>query len=442
MGVDFKQETIMKVNVVSKKLIRPCKPTPSHLRTYKISLIDEANPSMHVIRILFYPSNQVVNGKHVKSLEESLSQVLPLFYPLAGRYYKDEHYVDCNDEGAEFSIAEVDCKLHQLIGPEVKPEQLNPLLPLEIGAADEPMDPMLAVQINRFLCGGLAIGICTSHRIFDSCSQATFLKAWSNVAIDRGLVICPDFDSPTYFPPQNLDPIQFGVSRTRVTSILTRRFVFDKNAICMLRKRLSPEWRNVHPPSRVVLVSAVLAQAILRADRKKHGKSRASIVSQAVNVRERTIPPISKYACGYWASMEPTADESYALECNFFEIFSKMRKVTIQGIKDCERILSDREFGQKVLIDSEFEVVQKSDSSDTKVIWISDWSKFGDYELDFGYGKPIWASLADVPIQDFMTLMNTKDNDGIEAWVAMHESDMPYLEQDEDLRMLTTQLAG
>ncbi|KAL0455978.1 UNVERIFIED_CONTAM: Stemmadenine O-acetyltransferase [Sesamum latifolium] len=374
MGVNLKQETI-KVNVVSKKLIKPCKPTPSHLRSYKISLIDELNPSMHVICILFYPSDQVVNGKHITSLEESVSQVLPLFYPLAGRYYKDEHYVDCNDEGAEFSIAEVDCKLHQLIGPEVKTEQLNLLLPLEIGAADEPTDPMLAVQINKFQCGGLAIGICTSHRIFDSCLQAIFLKAWSNIAIDGGLVICPNFDSPTYFPPQNLAPVQFGVSRTRDTSIPLRG--------------------------------------------KKHGKSRASIVGQAVNVRERTIPPISKYACGYWASttfLESTADESYALECNFFEIVSKMRKVIIEGIKDCERILSDREFGRKVLIDCDFEVTQKSNSLIQRL-----------------YGSQIGLSLK---------TMNTKDNDGIEAWVSIHESDMPYLEQDVDLRMLTSQLAG
>ncbi|KAL2230509.1 vinorine synthase-like [Sesamum indicum] len=371
MGVNFKHKTIMKVNLVSKKLIKPYKPTPLHLRTYKISLMDETNPSMHVIRILFYPFDQVVNSKHIWSLEESLSQVLPLFYPLAGRYHKEKNYVDCNDEGAEFSIAEVDCKLHQLIGPKVNPEQLNLLLPLEIGAADELTDPMLAVQINKFLCGGMAIGICSSHRIFDSCSQSIFLKAWSNVAIDRGLEICPNFDSPTYFPPQNLDPIQFGVSRTRDTSILTKRFVFDKNAIYMLRERLSPEWRNERPPSRVVVVSAVVTQAILCSDRKKYGKSRASIISQAVNVRERTIPPISKYACGYWASMsilKSTADESYALECNFFEIVSKMRKIIIQGIKDCERILSDREFGRKVLIDCEFEVAQKSDSPETKVI--------------------------------------------------------------------------
>ncbi|KAK6123436.1 hypothetical protein DH2020_042818 [Rehmannia glutinosa] len=176
----------MKVNVVSRKLIKPCNPTPSHLKTYKISLIDELNPSMHVIRILYYPSDAVKKGKNICLLEESLAKVLPLFYPLAGRYNKEKHQVDCNDEGAEYSIAEVDCQLNQLInnGADVKIEHLNHLLPLEIGAADEPTDPMLAVQINRFECGGLAIGVWASHRIFDSCSHAIFLKAWANAATE------------------------------------------------------------------------------------------------------------------------------------------------------------------------------------------------------------------------------------------------------------------
>ncbi|KAK4425073.1 hypothetical protein Salat_1701000 [Sesamum alatum] len=86
--------------------------------------------------------------------------------------------------------------------------------------------------------------------------------------------------------------------------------------------------------------------------------------------------------------LESTPNESYRLECNFFEIVSKMREVTIQGIKDCERILSDRQFGRKVLIDCEFEAAQKTDSPDTKVIWISDWSNLKTMNWTFGYGNP------------------------------------------------------
>ncbi|KAL0456469.1 UNVERIFIED_CONTAM: Stemmadenine O-acetyltransferase [Sesamum latifolium] len=435
----------MKVDVVSRKLIKPCKPTPSDLRTYKISIIDELNPSMHVIRILYFESDHAVNDKDMISLEKSLSQVLPLFYPLAGRYNKEKHCVDCNDEGAEFSVAKVDCSLHQLISTEVKSEQINHLLPLEIGATDEPTDPMLAVQINRFQCGGLAIGICASHRIFDSCSLGIFLKAWANASTDGGLVICPDFDSPLYFPSENVAPLQFEVSRTRDKSIVSRRFVFDKNAISKLRESISTEWESTgtgRPPSRVVVVSAVLTQALLRADRAKHGKSRASLIAQAINVRERTVPPVPKYSCGTWVSisyLDFNPNQSHEMEQNYLGMVLKMREATVQGVKDCARILSDREFGKWVLVDSYFDAAQKASGPDYKVIWVTDWSKFGEYELDFGFGKPVWVSLADVPLRDLLILMNTKDNDGIEAWVYLHESDMAYFERDEDLQMLTKQ---
>ncbi|KAI3450276.1 hypothetical protein Pfo_006941 [Paulownia fortunei] len=222
-----------------------------------------------MIRIIYYPSD-AINGKGM-CLEGSLAQVLPLFYPLAGRYDKEK--------------PEVDCQLNQLIGAGVRIGQLNDLLPQEIGAADEPTDPMLAVQINRFQCGGLAIGVCSSHRIIDSYSQAMFLKAWANAATDGGSVICPEFDSSSYFSSENLPPLHHELLRTRNTSIITRRFLFDKNAISKLRERLSSEWTSERPPSRVVVVSALLTQALLRADRAKHGKSRASVIRQAINVR-------------------------------------------------------------------------------------------------------------------------------------------------------------
>ncbi|KAI3459871.1 hypothetical protein Pfo_016534 [Paulownia fortunei] len=433
----------MKVEVQSRKLVKPCTPTPSHLRSYKISIIDELNPSMHVIRILYYPPD-AVNGKQIH-LEESLAEVLPLFYPLAGRYIKQKHLVDCNDGGAEYSEAQVDCELLEIIGPGVGSEQLNHLLPLDIGAADEPTDPMLAVQINRFQCGGLAIGVCASHRIFDSCSLGIFLTAWANAVADGELVITPDFDSPSFFPSENVAPLDFGVSRSRDSSIVGKRFGFDKNAISKLRDSASPEWRSTtseRPPSRVVVVSAVLTQALLRADRSKHGESRASLIAQAINVRERTVPPVPKYACGTWVSisyLEYTANESHSLEYDYPGLVLKMREATMQGVKDCARILSEKEFGRWVLVDSYFEAAKKASSPDYKVIWITDWSKFGDYQLDFGFGKPVWVSLADVPLQDLFILMNTKENDGIEAWVYLHESDMPFFEQDEDIRMLTLQ---
>ncbi|KAK6146331.1 hypothetical protein DH2020_020200 [Rehmannia glutinosa] len=435
---------MMKVNVISRKLIKPCKPTPSHLSIYNISLLEELNSPINVFRILYYPSH-VVAGKII-SLEEPLAQVLSLFYPIAGRYNKEKHQIDCNDDGAEYAVAEVDCRLDQVIGVGTKSKQLNHLLPVDICAADEPTDAMLAVQINRFQCGGLTIAICASHRFFDSASLGMFLKVWANAANDGELVIRPNFDSSSYFPSEKLPQLRSRVSRTGDKSIVAKKFVFDKNIISILRESLSTKWRSKanteRPPSRVVVVSALLTQALLRADRAKHGKSRASLIVQAIDLRERTVPPVPKHCCGslfLYNHLKLTADESHNIMKNFVRMSLKLRQAIIQGMKDCTRILSDKMFGRWVLVDSHIDATQKSNNPDYKVIRITDWSKFGEYELDFGFGKPIWVSLADVPLKDLFILMNTKDNDGIEAWVYLDESDMVFFEQDEDLRIFTSE---
>ncbi|KAK6130590.1 hypothetical protein DH2020_035682 [Rehmannia glutinosa] len=241
----------------------------------------------------------------------------------------------------------------------------------------------------------LQIGFSTS------CSLGIFLTAWASVVGggDGEMVIRPDFDSPLFFP-ENVAPLDldFGVSRTRDRSIVGKRFVFDKNAISRLRDSASPEWRSSdRPPSRVMVVSAILTQALLRADRAKHGgEPRASLIAQAINVRERTVPPVSKYACGTWVSisyLEYTPIQSRGLENNFPGLVLNLREAALQGVKDCARILSEKEFGRWVLVDSYFEAAKKACSPNYKVIWITDWSKFGEYELDFGFGKPCLGEL-------------------------------------------------
>lgn len=52
----YKQNT-MKVQILKRKLVKPCNPTPPNLKIYKLSFIDEILPLMEVGVLLFYPSN-------------------------------------------------------------------------------------------------------------------------------------------------------------------------------------------------------------------------------------------------------------------------------------------------------------------------------------------------------------------------------------------------
>ncbi|XP_010692557.2 pelargonidin 3-O-(6-caffeoylglucoside) 5-O-(6-O-malonylglucoside) 4'''-malonyltransferase [Beta vulgaris subsp. vulgaris] len=176
----------MEVKIVSKKLIKPIVATPDSLRKYKISCMDEVNATMNVVTILYYPFNQFYTYKGIiKTLETSLSRILPRFYPFAGRYIKEHHTVDCNDAGAEFMEAEVDAYDLKQVITNLEPDYLNELLPLEIGAADEITDPVCAVKVTKFRCGGIALAASVSHRIVDACSMGIFVSAWAEEATLR-----------------------------------------------------------------------------------------------------------------------------------------------------------------------------------------------------------------------------------------------------------------
>ncbi|KAG6406294.1 hypothetical protein SASPL_133894 [Salvia splendens] len=309
-----------------------------------------------------------------------MAQILSNFYLLAGRYNKEKQQVDCNDQGALFSTAQVDVDLSLTLRSHVDPQQLNQLLPVDLAAVDGPTHPILAVQINRFLCGGLAIAACVSHRVVDTASFSLFFTAWATTAHTTGkLLIQPYFDHrSSYFPAENLPPHDDGPHE----NIITERYIFDNKAIKKLCQRLTS-----------FLVIAA----------------------------------------------EDTAADAEGE--NFLALASRIRHATVQGVRDCARVLRDKEFGQKLLVDNFLNANKKAKTDDCKMIWLADFSKFGDYELDFGFGKSDWISLPTptmvLELKDHIMMLNNISNDGIEAWVFLQESDMQFFRQDKEILLLS-----
>lgn len=65
------------------------------------------------------------------------------------------------------------------------------------------------------------------------------------------------------------------------------------------------------------------------------------------------------------------------------------------------------------------------------------WCNMGFYDVDFGWGKPIWVCSFvshDSPVfTDFVVLMDTRYGDGVEAWVNLDEHKMHILQHDHEL---------
>lgn len=152
----------MKVEIKGRETIKPSSPTPQNLKIFNLSLLDQIAPPIYVPRIFYYANNgncqanDLKTQERIKLLKESLSQALTRIYPLSGRV-KDNLFIECNDEGADFLEAQVNSSLEEILSqPEV--DVLDQLLPRDYHCNNlEPLQ--LAVQVNIFSCEGMAIGM-------------------------------------------------------------------------------------------------------------------------------------------------------------------------------------------------------------------------------------------------------------------------------------------
>ncbi|KAH6770446.1 hypothetical protein C2S52_015249 [Perilla frutescens var. hirtella] len=422
------------IKEVSRKLVKPCIPTTPNLKNYKFSLTDEFLPPMEIGILLFYVSND----KQI-NFEESLAKVLVQFYPLAGRFIMKDSCVDCSDQGAELVIAEAPhVELATLI-VERNLENLYGFLPRKNHQLDEVNYPILSIQITELNCSGVAIGISISHKIFDASSVSTFVAAWSNatnLGPERKMGISPTFDSSSVFPGMNQRKYTGSmIHGTQNHTNSVKRFTFNIEAITSLRSSLRPN----EGISKVRVVCALIAKALIALDRAKLTRSRDCLLTMAVNMRERTVPPLHKHACGnlvllsvdrYIAAVE--SDHEVGLQ----EMVDLIGDATSKTISDCAKILSLTQQERDDLIIKPLTTISKIFvSGEANVVSFTDYSKFGSYEADFGWGKPIWVSIVPQASRNVTVLMENREGNGIEAWLHLEKNDMRLFEQDEEIRL-------
>ena len=117
-------------------------------------------------------------------------------------------------------------------------EILNQFLPFQPHGSHE---VILAVQYSIFECGGVAIGVCVSHRIADGTSATTFLGAWSATSCREEDIVCPKFHAAMYFPPKDISWLgkgrhwgHQGEDRNKKIGV-----TFDKSSIAALKEKAS-----------------------------------------------------------------------------------------------------------------------------------------------------------------------------------------------------------
>ncbi|KAJ4713790.1 vinorine synthase-like [Melia azedarach] len=393
--------------------------------------------------IFYYPFKQdnknlpnLIASERLQLLKKSLSESLSCFYPFAGKL-RDNLSVDCNDDGIYFVQARVKSSLDEFLDkldlrsiykfvPVGPTESSGSISGLHVGK----------IQVTIFACGGFVICACVSHLFGDGITLSSFMKTWAATAcgsINDNEGVFANTDASVLFPhsneiPENLSPVGMNAPFVKSGRFVTQRFVFDAKAIAKLKAKASRS-SFVQNPTRVEVVSAIFSKSFKSGNPHKP----VLLITHAVNLRKKSKPPMSEYSMGniIW-----TANTSCTNDEELGALVRQLREATMKYDGDFVNSLQ----GEKGFLN--FCEVLKDEgeacSSASDRLIFSSWCNFGLYEVDFGWGKPIWVSNVGIygripKLSNIIVLMDTRFRDGIEAWVKMVEEDVKILEFDEEL---------
>ncbi|CAL5438610.1 unnamed protein product [Camellia sinensis] len=437
----------MKVEIISSKFIKPSLPTPPTHRKYKLSFFDQLAPPAYPGIVFFFLSNdknheaqaENDNVKWLKQLEKSLSDILVHFYPLAGKYVKEDLLVDCNDQGVEVFEARVhNISLAELVHG--RPELVDSFAPTAMAMASSNPSPVAAIQISTFEQGGFAVGMRISHKIIDGFTQATFIKEWA-IASKEGIekAMWPSFELGSLFPARELSDLKPHPRRDQgVKKLVAKRFVLDAARISTLKAKVVGVSLGTPPkrqPSRILVVTALIWRTLIDIARAKHGYLRPSVLSLSMDLRERTglQPPKNPFGNLFTHSTARFMAEENKMELHDLVFLLK------EAINKTSEDYANVQHGDDIysMLINHYNENGADKPSNADFFYFSSLRKFSCYEVDFGWGQPAWVTTTSKPVE-LISLMDTKCGEGIEVSMTLNEDDMREFECHPDIVALSS----
>ncbi|MQL81329.1 hypothetical protein Taro_013799 [Colocasia esculenta] len=374
------------------------------------------------------------------AIKEGLSRALIHFPHLAGRLSSDELRRPCillNDAG----VRVIETKL---------PEALKEHLPLETSSGDlgrflPPADggeELLLVQLNRFACGGLAIGLSAHHRVADGQSMSFFFISWARLVRGLDLDALPYHDRAAISVPRsppfcdfNHRAIEFreahapgaeqqasGGGHGDPSSISSFVVHFTAEFVSKLKSRFTSD----DPSRRYSTFQCLLAHlwkkvTVARGLREEE----VTKVRVAVNGRARMKPRVPMEYFGnlvLWAYPRLTVaellGESYVYVADAIHgAVSAVDDAYFKSFIDFgAEVEKGEERGEKAPVPTASEV----GSSLCPDLEVDSWLNFQFHELDFGGGPPSTFLPPELPIEGLLVFVpSCVEKGGVDVYMAL-----------------------
>ncbi|XP_047340354.1 tabersonine-19-hydroxy-O-acetyltransferase-like [Impatiens glandulifera] len=425
------KKKIPTVEIISKEMIKPSLPTPSHLRSYQISSLDQMFNLSYVRVVFFYnrPLAGETNDVIVQVLKSSLSETLTHYYPLAGKFVPEDDLIDCDDSGAEFTTAVIvggddGVFLGAIENPDI--DFLDKLVSKENDdrLKSEEEDVILAIRITRFPGGEIAVGVCICHKISDAATLCSFMKLWSAAAkiLISGETSFKELTGPVFDAPR-LWPSVPGFTRPssslKKEKIIMKKFVFNSSSLTRLKSELSKVEGVDIVPTRVTSMMALIWHAVMNSSSEPPTNH---VLALPVNIRKKMSPPLPDNTLGNVIKSVAVANSVGGVTLG----------VVLGLIKEAIGKV-DEEYAKKkgVPLHEPFSKVFSSLSKMNMTIMIS-WCWFPFYEVDLGLGRPVWMTcLRHAALSDIL-LIDGPDG-GIDALIGLNVETMEKFEKNPNI---------
>lgn len=367
-------------------LISPNRPTPTHL--LYLSNLDDQKFLRFSIKYLYLFRKSV----SFNTLKYSLSKLLVDYYPLAGRLRTNTDdgqklEVDCNGEGAVFAEAFMDFTADEFLEFSQKPNRSLRKLLYRVEARSFLDIPPLVVQVTNLRCGGMILCTAINHCLCDGIGTSQFLRAWAEITTKpNDEVLITPFHERLLLKPRNpphitlthpgytlKDNTQIDLNQyLKSQPLVPTSFTFTSCHILELKKQCVPSLKCT--------TFEVLASHTWRSWVKSLGLSPSLNVKLlfSMNVRKRVKPEIPQ---GYYGN-------GFILGCAESTPKELVNANLHNGVKLVQKAKSSvNDECVKSIIDLLEDITVKTDLHASLVI--SQWSKLGLEDLDFGEGKPL-----------------------------------------------------